>query len=249
MKTIFQLVHRNLYLYIYLCFVFAWRLRGYQTEDIQLPSLQLKEKNWNNCILFCRDQIQLRCHIRVGIHPVLSIAIVETESIQVTNQYRIDEFIHLSLQQQPLPPPQQRQLKFQQLLQLPLQYHLELIRQTGQCKMTKIVYVYTFVEFSFSINFYFHSIPLFVFRNNRYIWRTSRWSPCSATCDGGYRVRNVRCVSESTNQLVDDRYCFEDKPGNITNCAQQRCPKWRKGGWGQVNMKTFEISKWIEKLI
>ncbi|XP_031637497.1 A disintegrin and metalloproteinase with thrombospondin motifs 9 isoform X2 [Contarinia nasturtii] len=69
----------------------------------------------------------------------------------------------------------------------------------------------------------------------RFIWRTSRWSPCSATCDGGFRVRAVRCVSESTNQVIDDRYCVEEKPVNITNCAQQRCPKWRTGDWGQCN--------------
>lgn len=176
-----------------------------------------------------------------------------TNLLTQIDQYQIDEFIHLSLQQLPLPPPppQQRLLKFQQL-QLPLQYHLEVIRNTAQCKFNRnlmfTIYsnkliVYIFVKFSLTINFYFHSIPLSVFRNNRYIWRTSRWSPCSATCDGGYRVRNVRCVSESTNQLVDDRYCFDEKPVNITNCAQQRCPKWRTGGWGQVNMKTFEISK------
>ncbi|XP_055309435.1 A disintegrin and metalloproteinase with thrombospondin motifs 9-like isoform X3 [Sitodiplosis mosellana] len=69
----------------------------------------------------------------------------------------------------------------------------------------------------------------------RFLWRTSRWSPCSATCDGGYRIRAVRCVSESSNQVVDDRYCVEEKPVNITNCAQQRCPKWRTGDWGQCN--------------
>lgn len=66
------------------------------------------------------------------------------------------------------------------------------------------------------------------------MWRTSRWSPCSATCDGGYRVRSVRCVSEASQQVIDDRYCVDDKPVNVTNCAQQRCPKWRTGDWGEV---------------
>lgn len=69
---------------------------------------------------------------------------------------------------------------------------------------------------------------------NRFIWRTTRWTACSARCDGGFRTRDVRCVSETSNQVVDDRNCLEEKPINITNCAQQRCPKWRTGDWGQV---------------
>lgn len=70
---------------------------------------------------------------------------------------------------------------------------------------------------------------------HRFIWRTNTWSQCSASCDGGYRVRSVRCVSESTNQVVDDRYCDDEKPIGLTHCAQQRCPKWRTGAWGQCN--------------
>lgn len=79
-------------------------------------------------------------------------------------------------------------------------------------------------------------LPLCKSSPHRYIWRTSRWSACSASCDGGYRMRSVRCVSESSNQVVDDRYCVDEKPVELANCAQQRCPKWRTGGWGQVSL-------------
>lgn len=52
-------------------------------------------------------------------------------------------------------------------------------------------------------------------------------------------MRGVRCVSESNNQVVDDRYCVDEKPTNITNCGQQRCPKWRFGDWGQVSVLLY----------
>lgn len=72
---------------------------------------------------------------------------------------------------------------------------------------------------------------------HRFIWWTNRWSSCSASCDGGYRVWTVRCVSESTNQVVDDRYCVDEKPVGLANCAQQRCTKWRTGAWGSGKIK------------
>lgn len=75
----------------------------------------------------------------------------------------------------------------------------------------------------------------------RFIWRTSRWSPCSATCDGGVRTRAVRCISETSDQAVDDRYCTDERPDNITNCGQQKCPKWRSGDWGEVSRITKSV--------
>lgn len=70
---------------------------------------------------------------------------------------------------------------------------------------------------------------------DKYKWRTSRWGACSATCDGGISVRSVRCFDYTNSKWADDRYCIQDdKPINITNCAQQRCPIWRMGSWGQV---------------
>lgn len=55
-------------------------------------------------------------------------------------------------------------------------------------------------------------------------------------------MRSVRCVNDANNQIVDDRYCVDEKPVNITNCAQHKCPKWRTGDWGQVGSK-FLIQK------
>lgn len=71
-----------------------------------------------------------------------------------------------------------------------------------------------------------------------YDWRTSRWSECSAKCGGGTMVRSVRCVNVSGGKMdnVDDRYCSEEKPTNVTNCAQLRCPDWNYGAWGEVKL-------------
>lgn len=90
--------------------------------------------------------------------------------------------------------------------------------------MVSIEKILIFINTSFSCSF-------------RFLWRTSRWQPCSATCGGGIRKRRVYCVSETTYQLVDDRYCTDEKPAEISPCAQQKCPKWRIGDWGQVNLE------------
>lgn len=49
-------------------------------------------------------------------------------------------------------------------------------------------------------------------------------------------MRTVRCANDTVGKLdvVDDFYCAPDeRPTNITNCSQQRCPEWNYGAWGE----------------
>uniref|UniRef100_A0AAV2LGL0 PLAC domain-containing protein n=1 Tax=Knipowitschia caucasica TaxID=637954 RepID=A0AAV2LGL0_KNICA len=49
-------------------------------------------------------------------------------------------------------------------------------------------------------------------------WYVSEWSTCSRSCNGGYRVREVRCL---TNNIAPSENC---DPQEIPN-AQEECKK------------------------
>lgn len=69
-------------------------------------------------------------------------------------------------------------------------------------------------------------------------WRTSRWGECSVLCgENGKKIRNVKCidVQSSSYDSVDERYCDQSqKPVNVTNCNEFRCPQWNWGKWSKV---------------
>nr|XP_040220172.2 A disintegrin and metalloproteinase with thrombospondin motifs 9 isoform X3 [Anopheles coluzzii] len=65
-------------------------------------------------------------------------------------------------------------------------------------------------------------------------WRAYSYSNCSAECDGGFKKRLVRCLSE-TGQTLDERYCPHPKPVTQINCANVRCPSWNFGTWSKCN--------------
>uniref|UniRef100_A0A1X7U7C0 Ig-like domain-containing protein n=1 Tax=Amphimedon queenslandica TaxID=400682 RepID=A0A1X7U7C0_AMPQE len=56
-------------------------------------------------------------------------------------------------------------------------------------------------------------------------WVTSPWSECNKICNGGYRTRNITCVSSVTNMTIDDRFCTAGtEPRTIEQCNIHLCP-------------------------
>uniref|UniRef100_A0A8C5N372 ADAMTS like 3 n=1 Tax=Leptobrachium leishanense TaxID=445787 RepID=A0A8C5N372_9ANUR len=63
-------------------------------------------------------------------------------------------------------------------------------------------------------------------------WKTSSWSPCSATCGVGIQTRDVQCsgLMESTNN--SEQECTDAKPSAIQACNQIDCPPaWHAEEW------------------
>ena len=55
-------------------------------------------------------------------------------------------------------------------------------------------------------------------------WRTGDWSPCSATCGGGLRTRQVDCLQQPCRE--------RERPHSEDSCNPQPCPAWNTGQWG-----------------
>ncbi|KAJ6633267.1 A disintegrin and metalloproteinase with thrombospondin motifs 9 [Pseudolycoriella hygida] len=68
-------------------------------------------------------------------------------------------------------------------------------------------------------------------QSTRIKWQTSRWGPCSVTCGVGQMMRNVKCWDSVTQLEIDDQYCTEDRPTNISVCKHPSCPEWNIGRW------------------
>lgn len=66
-------------------------------------------------------------------------------------------------------------------------------------------------------------------------WQTSRWGPCSVTCGVGQMIRSVKCWDSITQLEIDDQYCTEEKPTNVSICKHPSCPEWRIGRWEDVS--------------
>uniref|UniRef100_A0A336JY65 CSON006040 protein n=1 Tax=Culicoides sonorensis TaxID=179676 RepID=A0A336JY65_CULSO len=76
----------------------------------------------------------------------------------------------------------------------------------------------------------------------QYVWRTGPWGDCSVACEGGQRIRSVKCTAQSrtqiNNQFVSDSLCDESmRPLNVTLCNNFRCPMWNMGLWSECNDK------------
>ncbi|KAG4076388.1 hypothetical protein HA402_005831 [Bradysia odoriphaga] len=68
-------------------------------------------------------------------------------------------------------------------------------------------------------------------QSTRIKWQTSRWGPCSVTCGTGQMMRSVKCWDSVTQLEIDDQYCTEEKPTNVSICKHPACPEWQIGRW------------------
>lgn len=48
-------------------------------------------------------------------------------------------------------------------------------------------------------------------------------------------VRSVKCWDSVTQLEIDDQYCTEDKPTNVSICKHPSCPEWSIGRWEDVS--------------
>uniref|UniRef100_A0A669EPM2 ADAM metallopeptidase with thrombospondin type 1 motif 20 n=1 Tax=Oreochromis niloticus TaxID=8128 RepID=A0A669EPM2_ORENI len=74
-------------------------------------------------------------------------------------------------------------------------------------------------------------------------WQVGVWGACSVTCDHGYQMRAVRCVSGDYGDTVDDRECNaaamprdSQVKRNLRSCiilnnSAQFLTQWRYGSW------------------
>lgn len=76
--------------------------------------------------------------------------------------------------------------------------------------------------------------------NQRYVWRTARWTNCSQECgEGGKRSRRVHCTNNQTKnqEVIDDNYCDPAlKPVATNDCNHFRCPEWNFGAYSEVGL-------------
>ncbi|XP_037082112.1 papilin-like [Pollicipes pollicipes] len=64
-------------------------------------------------------------------------------------------------------------------------------------------------------------------------WTTDEWGACSASCDGGHKLRRVWCSETANNTLVQvpKSRCSQDPPTSREPCNFVACPKWYQGPW------------------
>ncbi|XP_052756348.1 papilin isoform X3 [Galleria mellonella] len=69
--------------------------------------------------------------------------------------------------------------------------------------------------------------------DQQYHWVFDNFTPCTATCGGGFQTRNVTCRSREELDIVDDGLCEEAlKPPSNQTCNTDACPaQWIEGPW------------------
>ncbi|KAF9413443.1 hypothetical protein HW555_008335 [Spodoptera exigua] len=75
--------------------------------------------------------------------------------------------------------------------------------------------------------------------DKQYNWVHEEFTPCSATCGGGFQTRNVTCRSREELEVVDNNLCDEGlKPPMNQSCNQDPCPaQWVAGPWGDCSKR------------
>ncbi|KAJ8963231.1 hypothetical protein NQ318_018697 [Aromia moschata] len=73
-------------------------------------------------------------------------------------------------------------------------------------------------------------------------WYTGEWGPCSVSCGGGSKLRQVHCVEETNNTKirVDDIKCGGHKPWFQEACNQIDCPTWTTSKWSGCSVSCGE---------
>ncbi|XP_059058317.1 papilin-like [Achroia grisella] len=69
--------------------------------------------------------------------------------------------------------------------------------------------------------------------DQKYHWVYDNFTPCSATCGGGFQTRNVTCRSREELDIVEEGLCEEVlRPPSNQSCNIDACPaKWIEGPW------------------
>ncbi|XP_026471091.1 ADAMTS-like protein 3 [Ctenocephalides felis] len=64
-------------------------------------------------------------------------------------------------------------------------------------------------------------------------WMVSEWGECSASCEGGVRIRVVNCVEEDNGTIikVPDSNCRLDRPRTQEPCGLRGCSRWETRNW------------------
>ncbi|XP_071450701.1 protein madd-4-like isoform X3 [Hetaerina americana] len=64
-------------------------------------------------------------------------------------------------------------------------------------------------------------------------WSVDEWGPCSVSCGGGSRFRQIHCAEEGngTRVNVPEHLCRGHKPRFQEPCNFQDCPRWYAGDW------------------
>ncbi|XP_046398762.1 ADAMTS-like protein 1 isoform X4 [Ischnura elegans] len=64
-------------------------------------------------------------------------------------------------------------------------------------------------------------------------WSVDDWGPCSVSCGGGSRFRQIHCAEEGngTRVNVPEHLCQGHKPRFQEPCNFQDCPRWYAGDW------------------
>ncbi|KAK6643498.1 hypothetical protein RUM43_005008 [Polyplax serrata] len=73
-------------------------------------------------------------------------------------------------------------------------------------------------------------------------WAIHEWGPCSASCGGGVRKREVYCSEEVnlTKIKVHDHRCPGEKPPSEESCEERECPKWVALEWSGCSVSCGE---------
>ncbi|XP_050665935.1 papilin-like [Leptidea sinapis] len=73
--------------------------------------------------------------------------------------------------------------------------------------------------------------------HQQYNWVHGEFTPCSASCGGGFQTRNVSCRSRDELDEVKDNLCDEGlKPPTNQSCNTEVCPAhWVEGPWSNCS--------------
>ncbi|XP_060536482.1 protein madd-4 isoform X2 [Cylas formicarius] len=73
-------------------------------------------------------------------------------------------------------------------------------------------------------------------------WYAGDWGPCSVSCGGGSKLRQVHCVEETNNTKirVDDSECAGQKPWHQEPCNNADCPTWFTTKWSGCSVSCGE---------
>ncbi|NXG10016.1 ATS12 metalloproteinase, partial [Sakesphorus luctuosus] len=68
-------------------------------------------------------------------------------------------------------------------------------------------------------------------------WKTGNWSKCSATCNGGFKTRDVHCIDVREKRLLRPFHCqlLGYKPQLNTSCNTEPCLQWHVEPWNECS--------------